>query len=71
MNLAAFTQHLEHFSRSVAVRSGPGPHAFTISGPVSVFSAPQLLHSILTLAPKRTRSAAVRMCFVHSARITS
>lgn len=62
--LAAFTPHRPHLSCAFAAASAPAPHARTISAPVSVRTAPQLPHSIRTLAPKRTRSAAVRMCLV-------
>jgi hypothetical protein len=40
------------------------PHVLATSNPSSVRALPQLSHSILRPAPKRTRSEAVRTCFV-------
>ena len=64
ITLAAFARQRSHLSLARADRSVPAPHSFTIAGPSTVLAAPQLPHSIFTLAPNRTRSAAVLMCFV-------
>lgn len=64
VNHAAFALHLEHFSRGLLALRLPAPQASTISAPVSVLDDPQLPHSIFTLAPGRTSSAAVSMCLV-------
>lgn len=61
---AAFILHRPHFSRAWAAAREPAPQAFTISDPLSVRAAPQFPHSIVTLAPNLTRSAAESMCFV-------
>ena len=61
---ASFAPHLEYFSRASLALRLPGPQAVTIAGPLSVPDAPQLPHSIFTLAPNLTRSAAASMCFV-------
>ena len=61
---ACLVPHRPHLSRALAAFSLPAPHACTSSSPFSVRADPQSPHSIRTLAPKRTRSAAVRICLV-------
>ncbi len=61
---ATFALHRPHFSRDTAALSGPAPHSVTIAPPSTVLADPQLPHSIFTLAPNRTRSAAVLICLV-------
>jgi hypothetical protein len=63
-SLAALSWHLAHLRRALAALSEPAPHSRTIAGPFTVLADPQLPHWIVTLAPNRTRSAAVLMCLV-------
>ena len=54
----------EHFIRDLMPLKGPGPHALATSKPPNVWLFPQATHSTLSAALKRTRSEALRMCFV-------
>ena len=61
---ADFLPQREHLSRVATAPIETASHERTISVPVWVRAAPQLPHSIFRLAPNRTKSAVVRMCFV-------
>lgn len=61
---ASLAPHREHLSRPRISDRQPVPQSRAISKSSTVRAVPQLPHSIFSSQPKRTRSAALRMCFV-------
>ena len=64
ISVGSFFPHREHFDLANTVVKGANPNAATASCALSVRVAPHPRQSILSAAPKRTRSPVVRTCFV-------
>lgn len=63
-HLASRAPQREHLKRVWTDENAFVPNSLAASKPSTVRALSQLPHSIRGPAPKRTRSAAVRMCFV-------